>query len=58
MFRYKKNRERMVADGFNVSDYEGMNLKAESTYTRRWQQVKVYQCLQSASGTYYLGEII
>ena len=52
---YKQNRERMIEDGFNVSEYEGGKSNYTNTYTRRWQHVTVFKHLKSIAGAAYHG---
>ena len=56
--RYLGNRHKMVADGYNVSEYEGgKEYDAARSNSRRWEQNIFFQQLSSEAGAEFLGKL-
>ena len=50
LFSYKKNQDRMIADGFNVSNYEGnVKVKPDVGNKSRFSNVSKLQVNKRAS---------
>ena len=54
---YKTNRDRIIDAGYNLLEYEGGLTNFSGTYTRRWQQVLIFQHLSSDAGAIYHGTL-